>query len=413
MPARPGTIEDEELVPAYTLPDLLGGVSSREQWQQHRRPELLGLFQEHVYGFAPTTKCSSSFEVMSADVALGGLATRQEIRLTLEGRNGVQRSWVVLIYSPRACRGAAPCFLGLNFSGNQTVHTDPGITVSNVVEDKFGTPERVARGAAAARWQVEKVLSHGFALATVYSGDIAPDCPDTAFSAGVHALFDDHHSWGTIAAWSWGLCRTLDLFELLPTIDHSRCALIGHSRKGKAALWAGAIDERFALVISNNSGCGGAALSRRAFGETIAVITHSFPHWFASKFSQYGAPDPTSRPGREADLPVDQHQLIALIAPRPVYVASAEDDSWADPKGEFMAAVAAEPAYRILGKPGFSVSDQDAYETTGTPPVDVPIGVKTGCIGYHRRSGGHDVTAFDWEQYLKFAARHFAVKNAL
>jgi hypothetical protein len=305
---RPGTIDDEALVPPYELPSLLASSSSSHAasiigttssidtaaaWGT-RRAELLELFRTHVYGHTPMGGVRASHKVLSSvGAALSGRAVRREIRLTLRGLATQQlRSWTVLLYLPSgaSAQNPAPAFLGLNFSGNHTVHADPGITESVVCEPNFAGK---ARGEMAERWCVEQVVQRGFALCTVYSGEIEPDRPDTAFSHGVHALFDFHddsappESWGTIAAWAWGLSRTLDLLEAaVPEVDATRVAVIGHSRKGKAALWAGAEDPRFALVISNNSGCGGAALSRRAFGETVAVITTSFPTWFCSQFKQ-------------------------------------------------------------------------------------------------------------------------------
>jgi hypothetical protein len=394
---------DEARVPEYVLPDPLvleSGVTVRdsEAWRL-RREELLELFRTHVYGHSPDPPESLRSELLESDpAALGGRAVREQVRLCF-GPGDTPRV-DVLIYRPTALDTAVPAFLGLNFFGNHSIHADPAILLSDqwMPDDpKHSILEHRAtegsRAAAAGRWPVETIVERGYALVVAYCGDLDPDYDD-GFRNGVHPLFyragqsrPDPDQWGSIGAWSWGLSRILDYLGTHPAVDARRVAVIGHSRLGKCALWAAAQDERFALAISNDSGCCGAALSRRRFGETVEAITTVFPHWFAQNLNRYV--------NREETLPVDQHMLLALIAPRPLYVASAASDSWADPRGEFRAAQAAEPVYRLLGAGGLG--------TDSMPEVDRPTGSD---LAYHVRTGGHDLTPWDWLQYLDFADRH-------
>jgi hypothetical protein len=396
---------DEARVPSYTLSDPLlfesgEAVKDTPGWRR-RRAEILELFRTHVYGQSPGAPGPLHAEVLASEpAALGGRAVREQVRLRFGQRSTPRVD--VLIYRPAAPDGAVPAFLGLNFLGNHSIHADPGILLSDQwmpdepergIEDHRAT-ER-SRASAATRWPVETIVERGYALVTAYCGDLDPDYDD-GFQNGVHPLFyregqsrPDPDQWGAIGAWAWGLCRILDFLESYQAIDHRRVAVLGHSRLGKTALWAAAQDERFALAVSNNSGCCGAALSRRRLGETVEAITTQFPHWFAQNLERYA--------GREDALPVDQHLLLALVAPRPLYVASAANDLWADPRGEFLAARAAEPVYRLLGAAGL---DADRM-----PEVDQPTG---NVLAYHVRSGGHDLSRWDWLQYLAFADRHLS-----
>jgi hypothetical protein len=355
-----------------------------------------------MYGRTPAGRPEKMhWAVTSADrSALGGKAVRKEVTVWFTERKDGPKMHV-LIYQPAGAPGTRwPAFLGLNYYGNQSVHTDPGITLSTAwmrtnpdykIVDHRATEG--TRGAHTSRWNVETVIARGYATATIYYGDLCEDrveglTRDAGGLFGTRAVNDRRpDEWGAIGIWAWGLSRALDYLASDPEIDGAKIAVHGHSRLGKAALWAGAQDERFAYVISNNSGCGGGALSRRRYGERVVRINDSFPHWFSRQFRIYNE--------REDALPIDQHELIALIAPRAVHVASAQDDKWADPRGEFLAAKSAGPVYALFGKKGLGVADM--------PAVNRPV--LGDHIAYHMRTGKHDITAYDWARYLDFADR--------
>ena len=404
---------DEDKVPPYTLPDpLVHGdgtpVRTAAEWRERRRPELLASFTREVYGRTPEGRPSGLHaETTSVDrQALDGKATRKEITVWFTSRKDGPKLHL-LVYQPNGVGAPWPVFLGLNYFGNQCVNPDPGITVSRAwmrASPEFGIVNHRAteatRGVHSYRWNIEAVVARGYATATVYYGDLCPDNDHgIEESVGAHyrtGTVDQRapDAWGSIGIWAWGLSRALDGLEQDPELDVRRVALHGHSRLGKAALWAGAQDERFPLVISNNSGAGGAALAKRIFGETVALSNtrHSTP-WYALNYRKYN--------DNERALPVDQHQLLALIAPRALYVASSAQDRGADPKGEFLSVRHADPVFRLLGRKGLGTADQ--------PAVDQPI--HGDGLAYHVRSGTHDITLYDWVQFMDFADREFQRAN--
>ena len=399
---------DENNVGDFKLPDALicedGTIVTDSQlWISKRRKEIIQQFTNNVYGKAPEGMYKISFETLVSDPdALDGKATRKEIAVYLLGDTNGPRIDLQL-FIPNDAKGPVPAFLGCNFFGNHAVVSDPKIVLStkwmrNTPDDKNVVNHlatQSSRGSEAHRWEVEEIIAKGFALATFYYGDIEPDHVD-GWKNGIRAaLVTDGaqtefapNDWGAISAWAWGLSRAMDYLEQDKSIDSKKVAVMGHSRLGKAALWAGAQDERFALVISNNAGAGGTSLARRNFGESVADLNSVFPYWFCKKYSSFSL--------HPEELPVDMHELVALMAPRPLYIASAQEDKWADPKGEFLSGKYAQTVYSLFNKVGVGVEVW--------PDVNTPVG---DFIGYHVRTGKHDVTAYDWQQYLSFATRHF------
>lgn len=372
---RPGINYDESKVPEYELPPLLRGsdgstVSDVAAWEKKRRPEIFELFETQMFGRCPDKPESMETEVVNTDPkAMEGKATLKQVRITLANA-GKSLSFHMVLFTPNDAKGPVPGFLLI-------CNRDPSnIDPTRTVKSDF--------------WPAEEIIARGYAAAAFFNGEIDPDQHDE-YQDGVHALFrkeGEKHpadAWSTLAAWGWGASRCLDYLESDPDVDAKKMAVIGHSRGGKTALWCAARDQRFALAISNNSGCGGAALSRRRYGETLEVINKAFPHWFCDNFDRYN--------GKEDELPFDQHMLIALIAPRAVYVASASEDLWADPKGEFLSLAHASPAYELYGFKGISVEQ--------LPAVNTPVVADR--MAYHIREGGHALTPYDWHRYMDFA----------
>ena len=377
-----GFIYDEEKVPKYTLPDLLAGTRTVKEWEKNRRPELYKLFEEEMFGSVPGKPEGLHFLVRENEpAALDGLATRRQVRIFFDAEESMYED--LIVYLPNNRKGPAPAFLGVNFSGNHTIDTDPGIFLPDSL--RYRTDFILyPRGYNQPRWPLKTILERGYAVATYCCEDVVPD---TDGYPGIRSSYDGY-TWGALAAWGWGLSRALDYLETDADVDAARVAVIGHSRMGKAAVWAGARDTRFAMVVSNASGCGGAALSRRHFGETVRRINTHFPYWFSESFKKYN--------DNEAMLPFDQHELLALIAPRPLYVESGSEDRWADPHGEFLSLAYAAPVYQLYGYEGFTPSEW--------PGVEQPV--SKGRNGYHIRNGRHNILEYDWLQYLDFADRN-------
>ena len=392
----------ESQVPAFEVPDVLKcedgeRVETASQWEMKRRPELMRIFSEQEYGVTPQqtgikVKCEL---VASNPEAMGGLATQKQVFFHFTGKNGKTHQALLLLYIPNNTNGRVPVIVSYNFHGNQTTTLEEDVIPSPSKElmQNAGS-EKWVRGEQQSRWSYELALQRGYAVATMNYHDICPDSPDL-LALGISPLLPGYkeesretNEWGAIGIWAWGYSRIADYLEKEKRIDKSRMVVLGHSRLGKTALWAGVQDKRFKVVISNDSGCGGAALSKRVFGENIARITANFPHWFCPAFNAYSE--------NEAALSFDQHELLALVAPRHLYVASAADDQWADPRGEYLSLYYAGPVYRLYGMQGLP-SDQQ-------PDIHQPQHFD---VGYHIRAGKHDVTEYDWQCYLEFCDKVF------
>jgi hypothetical protein len=364
----PPGLYDESKVPTYSLPDplmLLNGekVVDIETWKEKRRPEILKLFETHVYGRTMIGRPKEmSWEVMSEDrKAMHDSAIVKKVTIYFT----TQKAWPKMelnIVLPNYTSRPVPVFLVPGWVRNQ-----------------------------------ELLLKRGYGLMNFNPWEVEPDRKDSAYEKSIRKYYarseqtvPDSDEWGAIGAWAWSMSRVMDYIETDPDIDARKVCIMGVSRFGKVVMWAGAQDERFALVFSGESGCGGAVIVRRGFGETVKSINGYAPHWFNGKFKEYG--------DRVNDLPVDWHMLVSLIAPRPVYIATAEEDYWGDPRGSFLSGKYAEPVYKLFGKGGLGVDVM--------PPVGISVG---DFIGYHNRKGGHGLNEYDWEQFLKFADRHFGI----
>lgn len=363
---RPVISYDESKIKPYTLPELMcteagEEVTTREQWERVRRPELLRLFSEELYGYMPQGKVKQRFELTAVDDAYAeGRATHKTVVMTFR-RGDVERRATIHLYLPKS---EHPVPLFMFFCGELKEPTE---------------------------WLVQ-LLEAGYGLCTGDNNEFFADrqndpavYPNSVLALWGHTSEEElpMHISRALGCWAWGHSRAMDYLETDPDVDATRVAIMGHSRGAKLAAWAAVNDARFAAVILNNSGCAGAALFRRKFGEHAHRLNRSFPYWMCENFHKYNE--------RDYAIPVDQHQLLALIAPRPLYVASGAEDLWADPKGEFLGLAHAEPIYNLYGYQGVA--------TMEWPAIDTPIGHRAA---YHVRTGGHGVLPYDWQQYIRF-----------
>jgi hypothetical protein len=373
-------------------------VETPEQWRGERRPELKALFEFYMYGQAPPAPDNLQAKVERVDGSyFGGKATKKEVTITFDPSGTPELHLLVVV--PNRRQRPAPVFVGANFHGNHTLVDDPSVALPTAwmpdrspgVKDHRATD--AGRGTEIGVWNIERSIDRGYAIATFYCGDVDPDQPD--FSDGVQAAYyaigqtaPGPHEWGTIAAWAWGISRAVDFLVQDDAIDAKRIAVVGHSRLGKTALLAAAMDERIALAIPLQAGCGGTAPSRGTVGESVAQINDRFPHWFCRTFKQFNT--------QVERLPFDQHSLVALVAPRPVLFANAVEDEWANPAGQFEVLKAADPVYRFVGVGGI-----DALRM---PEPGRTVGDR---LGYFIRPGKHSMTLADWQAFWDFADRHF------
>lgn len=345
-------------------------VTTVEDWRGCRRPEIIEMYREYVYGREPIGRPESlQFQVVMEGVVMQGKAMRKQIDIVFTGQGGEGRVRVLLYIPIRDTK--VPAFIYAAIKSQRIFDVD--------VEE------------CSNYWPAEEIVSRGYAAVAYHVEDLDPDFFDEGYQNGIHGVFDSADqqrsgdAWGAMSAWAWGASRVMDYLESDPLIDSQRTAIVGYSRSGKACLWAGAVDERFALVVSNNSGCSGAAITRGKAGERLVNINRGNPHWFNDNYKQFNE--------REDELPVEQHLLLSLIAPRLLYVASASEDKWADPESELLGLLLAQPVYLLHGYSGLGIDQM--------PSINSPISSER--LGYHLREGKHDITRYDWQCFMDFA----------
>jgi len=376
-------------------------INDVSSWENVRKPELIDYYENYVFGKRPSFKPTVAYSILSVDtISIGGVKMEHtEIQADFKYRGRKMKSYYAK-FLPLNIKDPI-VFVGLNFFGNSTLDTLSTLTKSNhfvmknaVVKTKGHRVTADSRGTKAYRWPLDVIVGSECGLITAHYADFDPDVYN-GFLDGVHGLAEGRvhvrkrNEWGSISAWAWGLSELQSYLELQPETKNSKTAVIGHSRLGKAALWAGITDERFDLVISNNSGCAGAAQFRTMRGEDVEKITNRFPYWFARNFQSFR--------GNDSLLLVDQEMLLSLVAPRALYVASASKDSWADAEGEYLSFYKSQAIYSL-------------YDSTLEIPYKYPSAnesIEFGNMAYHLRAGEHEILRWDWERYILFALDQF------
>jgi dienelactone hydrolase len=404
-PSAPPSFPAVEQLPSVKeFPDPLTNLAGKkvttpEQWKRERRPELMELFKHYMYGQYPNVKVTISSKVLFENkMAFGGIGTLREIEVSVGIKNCPP--FHVLLALPNARpQSGVPVFVGLNFSGNHTLVDDthiriptawmydryPGVKANKATEEGRGKLPNV--------WPLEEIVKAGYAVATVYSGDFDPDRKEVREGMRPYITpapegISPGDFPATIMCWAWGVHRIVDYVTTQPEINAQKIVAVGHSRLGKTVLLAAALDERIAVAIPHQAGCGGTAPSRHdnPKAESVKRINTSFPHWFAANFQKFNE-DPTK-------LPFDQHSLLALCAPRPVLYSNATEDEWANPSGQFENLKRASPVYELLGVKGIEVEKQ--------PEVGKLLDSR---LGYWIRAGKHEMNREDWKVFIQYAGK--------
>lgn len=377
-------------------------ITTAEGWKR-RREELKRQFQDLMYGAIPPVPARVRHDVSVVDRAfLGGKATLKLVKITFE-ESGAPEIQLMLVV-PNGGAGRSPVFLAMNFCGNHAIHSDPRIPLTrgwlynSCKGCTNGQATEASRGSQQADWPLEEIVGRGYALAAFASTDIDSDRGDVsdgvyAWLAGRAGRENRPQDRGTISGWAWGFHRCVDYLVKDRDIDSRRIAIVGHSRNGKTALLAAAMDDRIALSIPHQAGCGGTAPSRGRIGESVKQINDRFPHWFNGAFKRFN--DDPSR------LPFDQNGLVALVAPRPVLLSNAEEDQWANPSGQFEVLRGAEGVYRLMGGGGLDAGVM--------PPSGQLVRSR---LGYYIRPGKHSMTSGDWRIFMEFADHHLKGSRA-